>query len=73
MIETLTTGWMVPISAVGLQVHDGTIHPAVIVSITKSISLLVDYKSTMVPSTQQSLFLSDRNNDCWVDGTIVDL
>ena len=42
----------------GLLVLEGIIHPVVSVSITGSISLLVDYQSSSVSYTQQSVFLS---------------
>ena len=42
----------------GLLVLEGIIHPVISVSITGSILLLVDYQSTKVSCTQQSVFLS---------------
>ena len=42
----------------GLLVLEGIIHPVVSVSITGSISLMVDYWSSSVTYTQQSVFLS---------------
>ena len=42
----------------GLLVPEGIIHPVVSVSITRSIPLLVDYQSSSVSYTQQSVFLS---------------
>ena len=42
----------------GLLVLEGIIHPVVSVSITGSIPLLVDYQSSSVSYTQQSVFLS---------------
>ena len=42
----------------GLLVLEGSIHPVVSVSITGSIPLLVDYQSSSVSYTQQSVFLS---------------
>ena len=42
----------------GLLVLEGIIHPVVSVSITVSIPLLVDYQSSRVSYTQQSVFLS---------------
>ena len=42
----------------GLLVLEGIIHPVVSVSITGSIPLLVDYQSSSVSCTQQSVFLS---------------
>ena len=42
----------------GLLVLEGIIHPVVSVSITGSIPLLVDYQSSRVSYTQQSVFLS---------------
>ena len=45
-------------STVGLLVLEGIIHPVVSVSITGSIPLLVDYQSSRVSYTQQSVFLS---------------
>ena len=42
----------------GLLVLEGIIHPVFSVSITGSISLLVDYQSSSVSYTQQSVFLS---------------
>ena len=45
-------------STVGLLVLEGIIHPVVSVSITGSITLLVDYQSSSVSYTQQSVFLS---------------
>ena len=42
----------------GLLVLEGIIHPVVSVSITRSISLLVDHQSSRVSSTKQSVFLS---------------
>ena len=42
----------------GLLVLEGIIHPVVSVSITRSIPLLVDYQSSSVSYTQQSVFLS---------------
>ena len=42
----------------GLLVLEGIIHPVVSVSITGSILLLVDYQSSKVSCTQQSVFLS---------------
>ena len=48
----------VDISTGGLLVLEGIIHPVVSVSITGSISLMVDYWSSSVTYTQQSVFLS---------------
>ena len=45
-------------STVGLLILEGIIHPVVSVSITGSIPLLVDYQSSRVSYTQQSMFLS---------------
>ena len=45
-------------SAGGLLVPEGIIHPVVNVSISRSITLLVDYQFPNVSSTQQSMFLS---------------
>ena len=42
----------------GLLVLEGIIHPVVSVSISRSIPLLVDYQSSRVSYTQQSVFLS---------------
>ena len=42
----------------GLLVLEGIIHPVVSVSISRSIPLLVDYQSSRVSCTQQSVFLS---------------
>ena len=42
----------------GISVLEGIIHPVVSVSITGSIPLLVDYQSSSVSYTQQSVFLS---------------
>ena len=55
----------VDISAGGLLVPDVIIHPVVSVSITVSISLLVDYYSPMLSYTQQSVFLSLGRYLCW--------
>ena len=48
----------VDISIGGLLVLEGIIHPVISVSITGSILLLVDYQSSKVSCTQQSVFLS---------------
>ena len=45
-------------STCGLLVFEGIIHQVVCVSITGSIPLLVDYQSSRVSYTQQSVFLS---------------
>ena len=42
----------------GLLVPEGIIHPVVSVSVTGSIPLLVEYQSSSVSCTQQSVFLS---------------
>ena len=53
-------------STSGLLVLEGIIHPVVSVSITGSIPLLVDYQSSRVSYTQQSVFLSlDRYLYWW--------
>ena len=50
--------FQVDTSTGGLLVLEGIIHPVVSVSITGSIPLLVDYQSSSVSCTQQSVFLS---------------
>ena len=50
----------------GLLVLEGIIHPVVSVSITRSLLLLVDYQSSGVSYTQQSVFLSLGRYLCWL-------
>ena len=56
--------WM-DTSGGGLLVLEGIIHQVISVSITGSIPLLVDYWSSRVSYTQQSVFLSLGRYLCW--------
>ena len=55
----------VDISAGGLLVPEGIVCPVVSVTITRSISLLMDYQFPRVSSVQQSVLLSLGRYHCW--------
>ena len=55
----------VDITAGGLLVPKGIVCPVVSVTITRSISLLVDYQFPWVSSVQQSVLLSLGRYHCW--------